>query len=430
MSLRVATANLLGAWLLMMPPASGPPASAVAHLEAPLSQWNLAGRFFLRDTDHQKECEKTREAFIHDGERLATMNQASLIVLATAEKAAKCVPLDSPQLNPALAKVLDEPFWLSDFARYPAQTASRVMVSSMLIMPPATGRYGRLKARLKAPLSQWNLAGDFATPEECDKERRELWIQGKALPVNEAVGLRPLAAAEMNARCVKPDDPRVKGVIPWNGLMEPPIVDVPYLNYPDQNSRDYFAPDMYNASDTSPAARRSVVSFPSATNKTLSPDGRYLMTNVDNPEEMTRDEEWHSLFLTDTRTRRKALFYKYGRAISVVWSPSSNIVALNDYYGSNVSRSFLFRFGPRTERIDVGERLAESDRPRREKLSIETADHVYPHVLRWIDRDRLLFKITGYNGVDSKGFTLVYLYNVRENSFSLQEFLHKREDAG
>jgi len=302
------------------------------------------------------------------------------------------------------------------------------MASSMLLMPPATGAYGHLKTHTGAPLSQWNLAGDYATPGECEKELHRLWKHGDDLPVNDAIGVKPLADAETSAKCVAPDDPRVKGVIPSIGLFEPPVTDVPYLSYPDQNSPDYRASDVRDFREDSRSVRRWMTSFPGPPNQARSPDGRYQMTNVDNPDEMTSDEDWHSVFLTDMKTERKRLFYKYGRGIDISWSPFSDMIALNDYYGSNVSKSLLFKLGSAEAGIDLGEQLEKSDRPRREKLGIETADHVYPHVLKWIDRDQLLFKIIGYNGIDKEGFTLVYLYNTRKNSFILLEFLHKIED--
>jgi hypothetical protein len=61
------------------------------------------------------------------------------------------------------------------------------------------------------------------------------------------------------------------------------------------------------------------------------------------------------------------------------------------------------------------------------KLSAETADHVYPHVVKWIDRDRLLFVTMGHDGIDARGFTLSYLYDLRNNTFTLLEFDHDSE---
>ena len=437
---RLAVCHIFVAWVLMIPPASGPPNSAVANLAAPLSQWNLAGRFFSGDPEHQMEspelqmelennCEKTRAAFVRDGKRLAATNNALLRALADAEMAAKCLPQTDPRLSQHLREELAVPFWHSDFSKYPYQMHSHVMISSMLIMPPATGPDGHLKADINAPLSEWNIAGDYATPHECKQHRIDLEKDAHSLPVDLSIGLKPLADAEMNARCITPDDPRAKGAIARNGLYEPPLTDVPYYDYPDQNSIDYRASGIRDISETSRATRRWTTQFPGPPNQVRSPDGRYLMTNIDYPEQMSREDDWHSAFLTDTRSADKKLFYKYDRGIDIVWSPFSDMIALNDYYGSNVSQTFLLHLGSPAERIDLGERLGKSNRPRRERLSIETADHVYPRVVKWVDRDHLLFKVSGHDGVDAGGFTLAYLYNLKDDSFILLEYLHHKEDA-
>jgi len=50
-------------------------------------------------------------------------------------------------------------------------------------------------------------------------------------------------------------------------------------------------------------------------------------------------------------------------------------------------------------------------------------------VVKWVDRDHLLFKVSGHDGVDAGGFTLAYLYNLKDDSFILLEYLHHKEDA-
>lgn len=134
-----------------------------------------------------------------------------------------------------------------------------------------------------------------------------------------------------------------------------------------------------------------------------------------------------SVFLTDLHSGKKKLFYKYGRNIAIVWSPFSDRFAVNDFVGSNLSEVFLYDLVQPDLKIDLDDRLSKSGRPRREQLSIETADHVYTYVLRWLDRDQLLFKVRGYNGIDEDGFTLVYRYNVRDNSFVPLTYLHAND---
>lgn len=168
--------------------------------------------------------------------------------------------------------------------------------------------------------------------------------------------------------------------------------------------------------------------FPGSDNRIKSPDGRYVLRNVDYPAGKDTVENWHSIFLLDRKTDREKLFYKYERWVDILWRPSSDALILNDHWASNESRVVLFLLSPCFKRIDVGEQLLRSNRPEQEKQSIETADHVYPHAAKWLDRETVLLRITGYNGVDPDGFTLVYLYNVEKSSFTLREYLHKVSD--
>ena len=401
----------------MMPPPAGRVPDVKIRLDAAFAEWKFAGSF-----DSPEQCEKKRQALSLDGERLAALKSASFSPLADAETHAQCLKWGDTRLGAKLNHDLPLPFWQTSFDDYPNQTASHVMISSALIMPPASENEGRTGARADAPLSEWNLAGDFSTAEECEASRRELHARGKREPIAESAGLKPLAEAEMNAKCVEPGDPQLKDVFPWFGLMEPPFFEVNYLQYPDRKSQDYIS---VKGAGALASRKNHAVGFPSASNKSESPNGRYALVNVDRPDEIDADDNWHSIFLIDAKTGAKTLFYKYGRGVDVAWSPDSNAVVVNDYWGSNVSRSVLFELDQMKRRVDIGERLMKSGRPEREKESIKTADHVYACVVEWLSDNTVMLKIYGYNGVDPHGFTLVYAYDVGRNSFSLLEYLHR-----
>ncbi|MGO9062746.1 MAG: hypothetical protein ACLQU2_36085 [Candidatus Binataceae bacterium] len=400
----------------MMPPAPRTAGHATIELGAPLARWNLAGRFQGR-----QKCEQNRLAFRRDGERLAATRSPELKALADAQLHVQCVKVGDQRLDPELNRDLPEPFWISLFDKYPNQTASRVMVSSILIMPPASKENGELRTDPYAPLSEWKYAGDFGTAEECEAKRRTLWHRGRS--IEHASGLKPLAAAEMNARCEKPDDPSIKKVLFSFGVFDPPVLDVPYSEYPDEKSPDYVSAQAHYADEHKPTVQEIAErGFPDLANENHSPDGRYVLSDVRNSNP---DLDFNgSIFLTDTRTGRKELLYKYDRSIEIVWSPSSTAFVMNDDYGSNVMRALVFVLQPRLAPIDIGEQLLKSDRPRREKESIETADHVYTGAVKWIDNNTVVLRIDGYNGVDQPGFTLAYTYNIRSNRFTLLEYLH------
>jgi hypothetical protein len=145
------------------------------------------------------------------------------------------------------------------------------------------------------------------------------------------------------------------------------------------------------------------IAFPGRVSELASPDGRYVLRNVDSDQ-----EPHHVLYLEGAQHKNEKLMV-YGRHASALWSRDGQGLLVNDYGGSDHSNCLLFLFGVERKRIDVRERL-------REQLgSNETIfgnHHVYVEGVEWISRDRVSVKVSGYGDVNPKGFTLLYDHSV------------------
>jgi hypothetical protein len=116
-----------------------------------------------------------------------------------------------------------------------------------------------------------------------------------------------------------------------------------------------------------------------------SPDGRFVLKNVDHREDTNSP---HSIYLTDMQTGARTVLYSYLRTVDVLWSPSSDALAINDWDTNNQSQPVVLRLVPRQERIDVGEEALANDR--------RTNDHKFIHIIRWLDEKTLLLDVQSH----------------------------------
>jgi hypothetical protein len=94
--------------------------------------------------------------------------------------------------------------------------------------------------------------------------------------------------------------------------------------------------------------------FPGKPSALPSPDGRYVLRNVDSPK---GPGPYHTIYLEDRHTGKKRKVYEYERSASVVWAPDSRRFAVNDYLGSNVSEAYIYSVDGRVSRIDVQDEI-------------------------------------------------------------------------
>ena len=79
-----------------------------------------------------------------------------------------------------------------------------------------------------------------------------------------------------------------------------------------------------------------------------SPDGKFVIRNVDGPGQLD-----HRLFLEEKSTGAKREVYSYMRSVAVVWSPDSRHFAVNDYQVSNIAEAYILGVRDSDGKIDL-----------------------------------------------------------------------------
>ncbi len=161
------------------------------------------------------------------------------------------------------------------------------------------------------------------------------------------------------------------------------------------------------------AFEKRPVRFPGERSQMESPDGRYVLINVDseNKEQILSLGGNHALFLQNSKTGKKEKIYSYDRYVEVLWSPNGRRMIINDYGGSDYAFPIIFSFDGNIESINV------EDKVRREladNRSIIGNHHVFIIGTEWLGEDKVKIKIYGYGDVDPKGFTLWYEYQISD----------------
>ena len=164
----------------------------------------------------------------------------------------------------------------------------------------------------------------------------------------------------------------------------------------------------------SPPGADGNASFPQV-DDSWSPDARYVLKNVNTAEDPRAP---HAIFLTDMKSGVRARLYAYPRRADVLWSPSSDALAINDWDANNESECALFPMLPDLRHLDLREEFLKSHRPDREKkLAADHTDydHNYAHVVRWLDAKTVLFVVQGHNSDGRRKFLLEYTYRIGDS---------------
>jgi Tol biopolymer transport system component len=152
--------------------------------------------------------------------------------------------------------------------------------------------------------------------------------------------------------------------------------------------------------------RGAIVSFPSD-QTAPSPDGRYVVLNVDSDKEPE-----HTLFLVERPSKAKRKLLVYGRYTEALWNPNSDLIAITDYAGSNVAQCLVFSTSGRAP-VDIGEQITRTVRGKKERASIQENDHVYFAGIAWTSPRTLKVKVWGHGDADPSGFKRFYTYTIR-----------------
>lgn len=160
---------------------------------------------------------------------------------------------------------------------------------------------------------------------------------------------------------------------------------------------------------TATAASQKVIQFPGEISQIASPNGRYVLVNIDSEsEEQTLSlGDNHALYIRDLKTGKEKKIYTYGRHIKTLWSPRGNRLMISDYGGSDYANCIIFFFDTARDPINVQEQLREKMKYNK---SIFDNHHVYIVGTKWFSENRVKIKIFGHGNIDPNGFTLWYEY--------------------
>lgn len=133
--------------------------------------------------------------------------------------------------------------------------------------------------------------------------------------------------------------------------------------------------------------------WPGGRSELVSPDGRYVLLNVNNDH-----EPHHSIFLKDKSSGTQTKMYEYDRSATVLWAPDGKHFALNDYGGSDFAETYIIALDG--SRIDVSKHISDyvPAKPSHRNFSW---DHAYFAVSRWIDSRRAIVNFWGH-GADPR----------------------------
>jgi len=148
-----------------------------------------------------------------------------------------------------------------------------------------------------------------------------------------------------------------------------------------------------------PALSQVSRTFPDKKSEITSPDGRYLLQDVDH------NQEYRVLFLKSMTTGKARQIYKYTRNASVVWSPDSRHFAIDDAAGSDYTETKILSVDETVPEIDVQQEI-------RDKMDVPSGHHEYFYVAYWIDARRVVVYHWGYGGEDPNGFCECYVYRL------------------
>jgi hypothetical protein len=151
-------------------------------------------------------------------------------------------------------------------------------------------------------------------------------------------------------------------------------------------------------------------SFPSVRAETHSPNHLYLVRN----EDQGGKEPAHTLIFVDRQSKKETSFYRYGRSVELLWSPLSDAFVINDHQGSDSSKPLLFTVPLQQGPVDLWSQLLDFLREQHNTSSALNNHHVYLSAVKWLDRRKILCKLTAYGEQDPQGFTKFYVFDTKQ----------------
>lgn len=152
------------------------------------------------------------------------------------------------------------------------------------------------------------------------------------------------------------------------------------------------------------AGESAVVSFPGAMKSASSPDGRYLLQ-----WEGATEVSPHRLTILDQKSGTKALFFEFGRAVDIGWSPDGKSVFVTDHTGSNLSQCFIFTDPLKRQQLDL---WAEAASKTWDLNLMLINDHAYLECVDWLSDTKVLMHVSGHGDKNPDGFSKWFTYEI------------------
>lgn len=137
-----------------------------------------------------------------------------------------------------------------------------------------------------------------------------------------------------------------------------------------------------------------------------SPDGRYEVLKVFCPSQS--NERDMALVLRNVQSGESRTLYTYDRDASVIWSPDSRWIAINDYAGSDYTNNVVVSIDQGTPSIDLKQRLLQA----KPKQRILESDHLYLSASEWKSQSEIQLLAWGHDSGRKKAFCRCFVVSL------------------
>lgn len=145
--------------------------------------------------------------------------------------------------------------------------------------------------------------------------------------------------------------------------------------------------------------------FPGKVSFIDSPDGKYSLRNIDKPYSkgnIPKDKyddskmvDGHHLVFVSKDSKKEKPLCSYDRSVNILWCPDSSSFVLNEWVGSNVCVSSLYKVKDLTRPISIDERLTSSVDGKSENALFTGIDPLYVFASKWLGPKSLEIKASG-----------------------------------
>jgi hypothetical protein len=138
-----------------------------------------------------------------------------------------------------------------------------------------------------------------------------------------------------------------------------------------------------------------------------SPNDRYRVGNVFCSDQA--HERQLALVLLNIKSGERRILYTYNRDATVLWSPDSRWIAINDFAGSDYTNNLLVSIGGRGPPINLKEQLLRSE----PKQSVLKSDHLYVAAIEWTSESEIKFIAYGHDSERRISFCRCFLMSLK-----------------